>query len=291
EFEANPNKIKYWLIWLARLMEKKHLVNFELADLQPTDLIKRWHYNLVFGLLIGLIVSLVFGIFFNLVFGLISALIGVLLGSLITKIFDDYKVINTEDNLSFNIRSNFFNKGSLMGLLFGLITGLLIILIVGAVGGLIGGLIIGLFSSIYFGSYLMQEIEPIVYIQHPYQRISSGILFNLFKTILLVLGILLTTYSINFLGLENFFVSMKLQDFLKCIYLSSLSPIFVFLVRPVFLHSYLRLCLWFEGSMPLKYAAFLDLAAEARILEKDGGQWRFRHQNLQEYFAKLETGE
>ena len=43
-----------------------------------------------------------------------------------------------------------------------------------------------------------------------------------------------------------------------------------------------------KGTMPLKYATFLDYAAEARILEKDGGHWRFRHQNLQDYFANLD---
>ena len=40
--------------------------------------------------------------------------------------------------------------------------------------------------------------------------------------------------------------------------------------------------------MPLRYVEFLDYAArELRILEKDGGQWRFRHQNLQDYFVRM----
>jgi hypothetical protein len=42
-----------------------------------------------------------------------------------------------------------------------------------------------------------------------------------------------------------------------------------------------------ELSFSFNYATFLDLAAEARILEKDGGHWRFRHQTLQEHFAKM----
>jgi hypothetical protein len=58
---------------------------------------------------------------------------------------------------------------------------------------------------------------------------------------------------------------------------------------PLFLHSCLRFCLWYEDALPLKYATFLDYAAEMRILEKTGGQWRFRHQNLQEHFANLDN--
>jgi hypothetical protein len=54
----------------------------------------------------------------------------------------------------------------------------------------------------------------------------------------------------------------------------------------MFKHWMLRICLTLEGSMPLRYADFLSYATELRILEKDGGQWRFRHQILQDYFAR-----
>lgn len=52
-------------------------------------------------------------------------------------------------------------------------------------------------------------------------------------------------------------------------------------------HFSLRFCLMIIGAMPLMYATFLDYSGKARILEKDGGFWRFRHQELQDYFAKL----
>ena len=39
--------------------------------------------------------------------------------------------------------------------------------------------------------------------------------------------------------------------------------------------------------MPLRDVEFLRYATEQRILQQDGGQWRFRHQNLQDYFAEL----
>jgi len=37
--------------------------------------------------------------------------------------------------------------------------------------------------------------------------------------------------------------------------------------------------------MPLRWVSFFKYATSARILEQDGGQWRFRHQILQDYFA------
>jgi len=49
----------------------------------------------------------------------------------------------------------------------------------------------------------------------------------------------------------------------------------------------LRIALSLEKKAPLKYVQFLEATTKARILEKDGGQWRFRHQLLQDYFAQL----
>jgi hypothetical protein len=51
-------------------------------------------------------------------------------------------------------------------------------------------------------------------------------------------------------------------------------------------HLPLRIALYFEDAMPLKYVTFLEYASRLRILEEEGGQWRFRHENLQRYFAE-----
>jgi hypothetical protein len=58
---------------------------------------------------------------------------------------------------------------------------------------------------------------------------------------------------------------------------------------PFFFHIILRFCFYFEGDMPMRYVDFLKYATNRRILENDGGQWRFRHKILQDYFARLET--
>ena len=50
---------------------------------------------------------------------------------------------------------------------------------------------------------------------------------------------------------------------------------------------FLRFFLYREGSMPLQYVTFLDTIAEqSGLMEKDGGQWRFRHQLIQDYLSE-----
>ena len=77
------------------------------------------------------------------------------------------------------------------------------------------------------------------------------------------------------------------------IFLALLFPISLFLLMkmPLIQHFILRIALALEKKAPLKYVKFLNSATEVRILEKDGGYWRFRHQLIQDYFAELYEGE
>jgi hypothetical protein len=52
-------------------------------------------------------------------------------------------------------------------------------------------------------------------------------------------------------------------------------------------HLVLRFLLWTEQHTPLRYARFLDCAADCVLLRKIGGGYTFRHRLLQEYFANL----
>ena len=47
EFENDTAKIKKWLKWLAKLLENSEIVTFELAELQPFDLKRKWLYKLM----------------------------------------------------------------------------------------------------------------------------------------------------------------------------------------------------------------------------------------------------
>jgi hypothetical protein len=135
-----------------------------------------------------------------------------------------------------------------------------------------------LFRTLTF-TFLVElfTFSKLVSISKSYDRFKQGfdfrILQSAFFTILITsFGFIIFAYNIP-LSVTLFFITF----------------ICSFINAPLIKHSILRLCLYLEGSMPIKYATFLDLAAEARILEKDGGHWRFRHQTLQEHFAKMEV--
>ncbi len=289
---SNPNnfdkeKTKKWLKWLAELMEKetKQLITFELADLHPADLTKRWFFGGVVGLFVGLLVGLVGGLVFGLVFGLIGGLVFGLVGGLIFGLV--VKNIKTEDivKMEFTIKS--LKKGLVGGLVVGLIVGLVGGLFGSLFVGLVIGLVFGLVGVLFGGLEELKKINQITYLENPYQRLYGGFIFNflLMISVFTLFGSFLS--SLNYFPKLQLTADVTLQELLPAFYAVVAFPIYQLFTTPIFLHSYLRFCFWYEGAMPLKYATFLDYAAEARILEKDGGQWRFRHQNLQEYFAKL----
>jgi len=304
----NPNKfesekVRKWLKWLARLMEGKHLITFEFADLQPSDLTKKWKFNLFFCLIFFLLYILIFGLVggigYGLVKGITLALIYALFFDLSSSIFISSAVrslsqtkekIVTENTISFDF-SEFFPlfifSGLMTGLGFGLMVGWKTGVESGLTIGLASGLSLGLAFGLTMGISEITQIKATSELKNPYQRLMYGFSINLSFFLILLLILSINIFLSGFLLLpieknnEEFGV-LLLMAFMVAV-ISKLKISFL----PIFIHLILRLCLWFEGSMPLKYATFLDYAAEARILEKDGGFWRFRHQNLQEYFANL----
>lgn len=59
------------------------------------------------------------------------------------------------------------------------------------------------------------------------------------------------------------------------------------LITGLFTHLMLCICLKWEKKLPLRWVRFFKYATDERILEQDGGQWRFRHQILQDYFLEV----
>ena len=54
-------------------------------------------------------------------------------------------------------------------------------------------------------------------------------------------------------------------------------------------HATLRLLLWRERSIPLRYARFLDACVDLIFLRRVGGGYIFVHPLLQAYFAALDA--
>lgn len=121
-----------------------------------------------------------------------------------------------------------------------------------------------------------QVTSPYTHLKTPYQRLFAGLGFRLAKSFILgVLCILVFKYEFN---LKAYVIAVGGAVFL----------LMGLLTTPLLRHLILRLSLYCEGAIPLRFATFLDYAADAGILEKDGGQWRFRHQNLQDFFGSPE---
>lgn len=283
-------KNEHWLICLAKLMKKKQLITFELADLQPDDLTSRWKFGLFFGLVGGLWFGLYFGLFVDLYFGLYFGLVGGLFFGLLVGFVR--KIIRTEDIISldfsklsdwffwktvlFRVFVLFLFGGLLGGLFFGLVRSLVFVLVCGLLGGLLGGLVGG-FEE-------LKHIKQFSRLENSYQRILGGFSTNLSFAVLLILLFLAGS------GLSSFYLQIYNSNKLILAILTALLLLGqgILIHTPLSNHLVLRLCLYQEDKMPLKYATFLDHAAEVGILEKDGGHWRFRHQNLQDYFAELD---
>lgn len=345
--DFDPETTRRWLTWLARLMEKHELITFELADLQPMELSKRWHYNLgigsIFGLVVGLgfglvpvfmaglvngvveglitglvvgasvglirgfevslreglavgirfglVVGLVGGLVFGLVLGLNVGLGAALIGALVFGVGGAVagslvgNKISTQDIVSLDF-TKLLSLGFLVRTLFasaavGTVIGFIISTYSGSSSGMLGGLLGALLVALGSGLEQLKHIDSYAGLENAYQRIRGGFFVNLFTYGFLIAVIILLMFIINSLGLGEEVTKVPKM------FLIGLLVIYAHLLffTPLLKHSILRLCLCIEGSMPTRYATFLDYVSAARILEKDGGHWRFRHQNLQEYFA------
>jgi hypothetical protein len=56
---------------------------------------------------------------------------------------------------------------------------------------------------------------------------------------------------------------------------------------PTFQHFVLRIVLWCHGYIPWNYAKFLKYVSDRLLLQRVGGGYRFLHEYLRNYFAKM----
>ena len=94
--------------------------------------------------------------------------------------------------------------------------------------------------------------------------------------------------DLNSTLLNFFYYQQELHEsFLSAIWLGPLSGVMIALQgSALFPHFVLSFLLQKEGKAPFRMAQFYDYCADLRLLEKDGGTWRFRHQIIHDYFKK-----
>ena len=291
-------KTRHYLAWLAFVLNAESRVNFELVDFQLGHLGKKRRCNLVYGLVCGLfyglVYSLVGGLFYGLAYSLVEGLVGGLVYGLVYGLVVNFSVEPREVrkiNWSNLTNKSLWLKGLARGLGFacrGLVIGLVIGLVGGLFYGLFGSLFVALFGGLFYGlvgglfvalDTVLVEDASFSSVKTPYHRLNSEITFEVYQWMLIVsLGCLLLFYTTG-----------AIQTFLDSLCFLGLGllfgTLFGLLNTALFKHLILRFCLYWEKKLPLRWVSFFSYATAARILEQDGGQWRFRHQILQDYFA------
>lgn len=271
-----------WLAWLARFLDAKQRVVFELADLQPKALNRPWWNNLAHGVIIGLIFSVLLG-------AEISGSLGLIFGFTIGVLFWATD-IETEDIAKWSLSPLRSWEGwtTVLQLSVALALGVVAGAVVIALGASVfrgwdfnlefvaAGLVFGVGFGIFYGLLsTCRQISSFAKLSKPYQRLRAGILYNV-----ILVGAAVSTFPV---------VIASLNASLATWYLPVGGYVFGLVLgfgyTPLWKHCVLRFCLALEGSMPIKYVSFLRYATELRVLEEEGGQWRFRHQNFQDYFA------
>lgn len=306
-----PAKTIKWLTWLANKLDKDGLIQFELSSLHLLEFEKVSRPLLSYGAG-DMYVNWIVCIFLMNILGVWNGLLGfsiyVTVSSITNRIGPS---IETEDTVSLELtrffkqdvwEEKFFSMRFLSPFSLGhsFLAGIFLLayfylrwsfiswILVAAIAlsFIPTGIIVCLMAGILNTSFeRLKKIKEFTNLEYPYQRLWGGFSINLVFSLFVVL-----LFSINF-GLfegyvkKDFFLYDEIQLVLVLFPLSFL--IAKLLSSPLVRHLLLRIDLYRDDKMPLKYATFLDYAASLRILEKDGGHWRFRHQNLQEHFVTL----
>ena len=318
----SSEKTKKWLSWLAQILRNKNEVVFDLSTLQPSMLRAPNKYRFVFGFSAGFMVAALatlvlildrplrglepapFDFTLMALVGGIGVLCGLVIGSLgycgalrldqnfTTKDLRQWKFSKLGSMRAWINTGKFLVNGLFKGLKYGFIIGLafgvltsvgagslerfMFFLILGPVMGLTGGLCFGLVAGLLDQ---VSTISDFVQTSNPLQKLRSGLLLHAVSWSIVLS---LTLFAFIFRG------SLIQKAISFVLYLAVLALTVGAVSTPFFKHIVLRYCLTRqEGAIPLRYVAFLNYATRLRILERDGGQWRFRHQILQDHFADM----
>jgi len=151
---------------------------------------------------------------------------------------------------------------------------------------LTGFLVLGAFVFIERVSNYCRVVKKFVSLKHDYQRLRTGLLHNLIRWQVVLLCVMFLGNCIEVAkGTYPKGILWRLFEFRASVLLLPFTLVLSVINAAILKHFVLRTCLVLRGRIPIRYASFLNYAVELRILEKDGGHWRFRHQNLQNYFS------
>ncbi len=182
------------------------------------------------------------------------------------------------------------SQGVVIGFCYGLAlgpwSGFFFIFFQFLVGGVYAGVAFGLIIGIYSG--LIESLftsRSSIRIYKPYRRFLLASVFDFFRLSIPLTAIALIIISISLPG-KNFSSLHVSWAFLAIATIQVLSLIVCIYKSPLVNSLAIRFMLYIQGKIPLRYKHFLDKVAKTGLMERDGGQWRFRHQMIQDLFAK-----
>ena len=303
----NAENSRRYLSFLGDLMNEENKVNYEIVDLQPRHLEKDWKMYLILALVIGII----FGMWLELSIGLLIICVGVIpllnkklnLSESLTKELnqDLIKPIGAQTIQWSKLRlfSTWKNGGEVLVFCIAFIIGIMFVFVKRQTSILdanahqltnlkllmLIGFSILLFLFIEIRSAIINELSKKSFfysLNTPYQSFKNDFLLKIGLAGLFALIYIPITFLLFDTNTEALVESKIKKTFSSGIFIFIIS----FLNINIFFHLLLRLCLFLEKKLPLQLVHFLQYATQARILEQDGGQWRFRHQILQDYFSE-----
>lgn len=270
----------HWLFWLHSKLSQENQSAFLIEFMQPTWLEtpqQKYLYQVGVGLITGSLISLIYGM----TTGWIGAVIGGLIYGLILgcnqKIYPigtlKWSIKYAKTQLLFSVI-----EGLCWGFVYGLIDAVIGELIWGVEGliwGMIEVLIWGLVEGLIWGISIPTFKSTSISNQAIKESAQNAVIFTGIGGIawLLIYGIVLKAAS------QPLEPNALLLDGLSCglffgIYIGGLACI---------QHFVLRLILWWNNCIPWNYAKFLDDATQQGFLEREGGYYRFKHQQWQDY--------
>ncbi len=291
--QYSREKARRWLIWLAQQMRDKSPSIFLIELLQSTWLPNLW-YKLIYAIIIGVIAGLLCGIGAALnvgiliddwqlgkVAGLIIALGTGIIAAIVFGLI--YSKINPVETIKWSGKKTIKN------------------LIPGLIVGVISGAILGPFGGLYY-RFVLKLGDGWT------EALSFGLRTGLGVALIFALLRGLNEPSIETSTIPNQGILQSAKNAIIFFLLGATGmglvafilglPVLVGAITGLLFgvfgageacikHLALRLVLFCNGSIPWKYARFLDWATEHILLQKVGGGYIFIHRLLLEHFAEM----
>ena len=268
----------HWLGWLAKqLLDDKRGISFELTDMQPTWLHRPWLFSIFRFIITATPIALLIEGFFNDTIAMFLMLL-LFVNAFLNKSIKPIEILELHFS-PINLKTflTYLIGTSLLTLAFAIIflkettfteslkfstflcSGFLVLQIV---------------STHFF------KFKRLVVLNTPYRRFNS-IWKYLFSSWIS------SSLFFLFINRPTFESPIAWDAFPFDIYVGFYIVLLVFLwYSSLFLHLQLRLFLAIEKKTPLRLIRFLDVVAQQTgLMEKDGGQWRFRHLLIQQMLA------